>query len=188
MPPWRSSRPAGRSGSRSATRSPDLARVSRSLLSRDTTHRLPPESAQYGRRAPRAGSLVVVTSDSKVTSGVVYKAVLLAFGLVIAGMIFQALASLVLGVLIVAIIATPLSAFADMLQRRRVPRAIGATLGLLLGLAALAGLVALIVPVFTREVNRFAASLPAIGDSLSRRLGRLTGHRRVTSRRRSSIS
>ena len=82
-----------------------------------------------------------MTSDSKVTSGVVYKAVLLAFGLVIAGMIFQALASLVLGVLIVAIIATPLSAFADMLQRRRVPRAIGATLGLLLGLAALAGLV-----------------------------------------------
>jgi len=79
-----------------------------------------------------------VTPDSKVTSGVVYKAVLLAFGLVIAAMIFQALASLVLGVLIVVIIATPLSAFADMLQRRRVPRAIGATLGLLLGLTALA--------------------------------------------------
>ena len=116
-----------------------------------------------------------MTSDSHVTSGVVYKAVLLAFGLVIAAMIFQALASLVLGVLIVVIIATPLSAFADMLQRRRVPRAIGATFGLLLGLAALAGLVALIVPVFTREVNHFAASLPAIGDSLSRRLGRLTG-------------
>ena len=109
------------------------------------------------------------------TSGVVYKAVLLAFGLVIAAMIFQALASLVLGVLIVVIIATPLSAFADMLQRRRVPRALGATLGLLLGLAALGGLVALIVPVFTREVNHFAASLPTIGDSLSRRLGRLTG-------------
>ena len=114
-------------------------------------------------------------SDSKVTSGVVYKAVLLAFGLVIAAMIFQALASLVLGVLIVVIIATPLSAFADMLQRRRVPRAIGATLGMLLGLAALAGLVALIVPVFTREVNHFAASLPTIGHSLSRRLGHLTG-------------
>jgi len=116
-----------------------------------------------------------VTSDSKVTAGVVYKAVLLAFGLVIAAMIFHALTSLVLGVLIVVIIATPLAAFADMLQRRHVPRALGATLGLLLGLGALAGLVALIVPVFTREVNHFADSLPAIGDSLSRRLGHLTG-------------
>ncbi len=113
--------------------------------------------------------------ESKITPGVIYKAVLLAFGLVIAAMIFQALTSLVLGVLIVVIIATPLSAFADLLQRWRVPRAIGAALGLLLGLAAIAGLVALIVPVFTSEVNHFAASLPAIGDSLTRRLGRLTG-------------
>lgn len=113
--------------------------------------------------------------ESKITPGVLYKTVLLAFGLVIAAMIFQALTSLVLGVLIVVIIATPLSAFADLLQRWRVPRAIGAALGLLLGLAALAGLVALVVPVFTREVNHFAASLPAISDSLTRRLGRLTG-------------
>ena len=113
--------------------------------------------------------------DSKILPGFVYKAVLLAFGLVIGAMIFHALTSLVLGVLIVVIIATPLAAFADMLQRRRVPRALGATLGLLLGLGALAGLVALIVPVFTREVNHFANSLPAIGDSLSRRFGHLTG-------------
>jgi predicted PurR-regulated permease PerM len=114
-------------------------------------------------------------SESRVNAGVIYKAVLLAFGLVIAAMIFRALISLVLGVLIVVIIAAPLSAFADRLQRLRIPRAIGAVIGLLLGLGILAGLVALVVPVFTREVNHFAASLPAIGDSLSRRLGRLTG-------------
>jgi predicted PurR-regulated permease PerM len=114
-------------------------------------------------------------SDSRITPAVLYKVVLLAFGLVIAAMIFEALATLVLGVLIVVIIAAPLSAFADMLTRWRIPRAIGATLGLLLGVAAVAGLVALIVPVFSREVNHFAASLPAIGDSLTRRLGRLTG-------------
>jgi predicted PurR-regulated permease PerM len=113
--------------------------------------------------------------ESKITSGVIYKAVLLAFGLVIGAMIFRALTSLVLGVLIVVIIATPLSAFADLLARWRVPRALGATLGMLLGLAAIAGLVALIVPVFTSEVDHFAASLPAISDSLTRRLGRLTG-------------
>ncbi|HUA03719.1 MAG TPA: AI-2E family transporter [Solirubrobacteraceae bacterium] len=114
-------------------------------------------------------------SDSRITPAVLYKTVLLAFGLVIAAMIFRALASLVLGVLIVVIIAAPLSAFADMLNRWRIPRAVGATLGLLLGLGAVAGLVALIVPVFSREVNHFTASLPGIGDSLTRRLGHLTG-------------
>jgi predicted PurR-regulated permease PerM len=114
-------------------------------------------------------------SESRVTPGVIYKAILLAFALVIGAMIFQALSSLVLGVLIVVIIATPLSAFAELLQRWRCPRAIGATLGLLIGLGAVAALVALIVPVFTREVNDFANSLPSISDSLTRRLGRLTG-------------
>jgi predicted PurR-regulated permease PerM len=114
-------------------------------------------------------------SESKVTPSVIYKAIVLAFGLVIAAVIFRALSSLVLGVLIVVIIATPLSAFADYLERWHCPRAIGATLGLLLGLGAIAGLVALIVPAFTREVNDFVHSLPSIGDSLERRLGRLTG-------------
>ena len=113
--------------------------------------------------------------DSRITPGVIYKAVLLAFGLVIGAMIFRALSSLVLGVLIVVIVAAPLAAFADLLQKWRCPRAIGATLGLLIGLGAIAGLVALIVPVFSREVNHFVQELPHIGDSLSRRLGRLTG-------------
>jgi predicted PurR-regulated permease PerM len=114
-------------------------------------------------------------SESRITPGVIYKAVLLAFGLVIAAMVFQALSTLILGVLIVAIIAAPLAAFADLLERWHVPRALSATLGLLIGLAAIGGLVALIVPVFTREVNHFVDQLPHIGDALTRRLGRLTG-------------
>lgn len=114
-------------------------------------------------------------SESKITPGVIYKAILLAFGLVIAAMIFQALSTLILGVLIVAVIAAPLAAFADLLERWHVPRAIGATLGLLIGLGAIAGLVTLIVPVFSREVTHFVDELPRIGDSLERRLGRLTG-------------
>jgi predicted PurR-regulated permease PerM len=114
-------------------------------------------------------------SESRVSAGVIYKAILLAFGLVIAAIIFRALISLVLGVLIVVIIATPLAVFADILQRWHVPRAVGATLGLLLGLAFFGGLIALIVPVFTNEVDHFAKSLPTIGNQLSRRLGHLTG-------------
>ena len=114
-------------------------------------------------------------SDTKITPGVIYKAILLAFGLVIAAMVFQALSTLILGVLIVAIIAAPLAAFADLLERWHVPRAIGATLGLLIGLGAIGGLVALIVPVFSREVTHFVNELPHIGDVLTRRLGHLTG-------------
>ena len=114
-------------------------------------------------------------SKSTVTPGTLYRTVLLAFGLVVAGLVFQQIVTLVLAVLIVVIIATPLSAFASMLQRVRVPRAIGAVLGLLLGLGALAGLIALIVPVFNQEINAFSHSLPGIVDELRRRIGHLTG-------------
>ena len=113
--------------------------------------------------------------NSTVTPAALYRAVLLAFGLVVAGLIFEQLITLVLAVLIVVIIATPLSAFASLLQRARVPRAIGAVLGLLLGLGALGGLIALIVPVFSHEINAFTNSLPSIVDELRRRLGHLTG-------------
>lgn len=114
-------------------------------------------------------------ADSRVTPGMIYRAVLLAFGLVVAGLIFQQLVSLVLAVLIVIVIALPLSAFANGLARRGVPRGLGAVIGLLLGLLALIGLIAGIVPVFTHEIKQFTSSLPSIIDALRHRLGRLTG-------------
>jgi predicted PurR-regulated permease PerM len=113
--------------------------------------------------------------NSTVTPVTLYRAVLLAFGLVVAGLIFEKIVTLVLAVLIVVIIATPLSAFASLLQRLKVPRAIGAVLGLLLGLGALGALIALTLPVFNQEINAFAKSLPSIVDELRRRLGHLTG-------------
>jgi predicted PurR-regulated permease PerM len=114
-------------------------------------------------------------SDSRITPAHLYKAVLLAFGLVVAGLVFQQLLTLVLAVLIVVIIALPLGAFADLLTRLGVPRAIGAVLGLLLGLAAIGGLVAAIVPVFTHEINQFINALPSIVNELRHRLAGLTG-------------
>ena len=113
--------------------------------------------------------------SSTITPATLYRAVLLAFGLVVAGLIFEQIITLVLAVLIVVVIALPLSAFATALQRLHVPRAIGAVLGLLLGLGALAGLIALIIPVFDHEINAFTNSLPSIVDELRRRLGHLTG-------------
>jgi len=112
---------------------------------------------------------------SRISPTTLYRAVLLAFGLAVAGLIFKQIVTLVLAVLIVVIIAVPLSAFASALQRIGIPRGVGAALGLLLGLGALAGLVALIVPIFSHEINQFANSLPSIVDALRHRLGRLTG-------------
>jgi predicted PurR-regulated permease PerM len=113
--------------------------------------------------------------ESSINPGVVYRAVLLAFALVVAGLIFKALADLILAVLIVIILAVPLSAFASTLERFHIPRGLGATLGLLIGLAAIGGLIAAVVPAFTSEINKFAASLPSITDELRHRIGSLTG-------------
>ena len=114
--------------------------------------------------------------NSAITPATLYRAVLLAFGLAVGGLIFEQIITLVLAMLIVVVIALPLSAFASALQRVGIPRAIGAVLGLLLGLGALGGLVALIVPTFSHEINQFVNSLPNIVDALRHRLGRLTRH------------
>ena len=114
-------------------------------------------------------------ANSRLTSGTIYRAVLLAFGLIVAALIFRQLATLMLAVLIVVVVALPLAAFADLLERRRVPRPIGATLGLVIGLAAIGGLIAAIVPVFSQEINQFVNSLPHYTDELRHRIGELTG-------------
>jgi predicted PurR-regulated permease PerM len=115
-------------------------------------------------------------AQSRFTPGTLYRAVLLAFVLLVAGLIFKQLVTLILALLITVIIALPLSAFANLLERGGgVPRAVGATLGLLLGLGAIVGLIALIAPAFSREINQFAASLPSIVNDLRHRLAGITG-------------
>jgi predicted PurR-regulated permease PerM len=113
--------------------------------------------------------------DSKLTPAAIYRAVLLAFGLVVAGLVFQQLVTLVLAMLIVVIIALPLGAFATALGRFGIPRAVGVLIGLLIGLGLLALLITAIIPVFDKEINKFVHSLPGIVDSLRHKLGQLTG-------------
>jgi predicted PurR-regulated permease PerM len=115
-------------------------------------------------------------NDSRITPTVLYKTVGLAFLLVVLGLIFRQLATLVVGIMIVAIIAIPMSAFADVLQRGHVPRPLGAILALLIGLGAVGGLIALVVPVFSHEINHFANTVPATVESLLRKVGHLTGN------------
>ncbi len=114
-------------------------------------------------------------SNSSITPATLYRSVLLAFGLVVAGLIFAQLVTLILAILIVVIVSLPMSATATALQRVGVPRAIGAVFSLLVGLGTLAGLIYLVVPAFSHEINQFVNSLPSIVDELRRRLGRLTG-------------
>jgi predicted PurR-regulated permease PerM len=114
-------------------------------------------------------------NDSRVTPGVLYRVILLAFGLVVLGLVFRQLVGLVLAVLIVVIIALPLSAFAGRMSQLGVPRGVGASVALLLGLSVVGGLIALLVPIFSHQVNQFVDSLPSITDSLRHRLAGLTG-------------
>jgi predicted PurR-regulated permease PerM len=114
-------------------------------------------------------------NESRITPRTIYRAVLLAFALVLAALVFRQLKTVILGVLIVVIIALPLSSLATLLKRYGVPRPIGALIGLLIMIGAIGGLIALIAPAFGHEINHFVNSLPRIVDELRRRLAGLLG-------------
>jgi predicted PurR-regulated permease PerM len=104
-----------------------------------------------------------------------YKVVLLGFALLAAGLLFQQLVTLIVAILVTVLIAIPLSALADRLERYRVPRYIGALLGLIIGFGVLIGLFALVIPSFANELEAFADEVPAIVDDLEQEVGGLFG-------------
>lgn len=108
---------------------------------------------------------------------VAYKAVVLAAVLLVLGLLFRQLATLVLAVLMTVIIAIPLSAGATRLERYRIPRPVGALLSLLAGLSVLAGILALIIPTFIDQVNAFVDDVPTIVHDLETTIGDITGNR-----------
>jgi predicted PurR-regulated permease PerM len=108
---------------------------------------------------------------------VAYRAVLLAGVLLVLGLLFQQLATLLLAVLMTVILAIPLSAGATKLERRGIPRPLGAFATLLLGVAVLAGVLALIIPTFVHETNDFVDQVPGLVDDLEKTVGSVTGDR-----------
>jgi predicted PurR-regulated permease PerM len=98
------------------------------------------------------------------------RAVLLAAGLLVAGLVFQELVTLLVAILITVLLAIPLSAMADRLEPRRVPRWLGALVGLLIGLAFITGLMAIVIPSFVDQTEEFVDQVPATVDSLRERL------------------
>jgi predicted PurR-regulated permease PerM len=106
-----------------------------------------------------------------VTATALYRAVLLAFGLLVVILIFPVMAGLLLLLMLVVVVAVPMSAATGVLQRLHVPRGVGAPLLMLIGIAAVVGLFALLVPVFTSEGTRLLHALPSLFDSVRHSLG-----------------
>jgi predicted PurR-regulated permease PerM len=106
---------------------------------------------------------------------VAYRAVLLAAGLLLFGLLFRQLVTLLLAILITIIFAIPLAAAATRLERRRIPRAIGALVALLGGIATVALVVYLLIPPFIDQSDEFVEDVPRIVEDLEEVYADVTG-------------
>jgi predicted PurR-regulated permease PerM len=102
-----------------------------------------------------------VAADDR-SSHVAYRAVLLAAGLLLVGLLFRQLVTLLLAILITIIFAIPLAAAADRFERYKLPRAVGALIALLGGLTILALVIYLLIPTFVDQSEEFANDVPRI--------------------------
>jgi predicted PurR-regulated permease PerM len=109
------------------------------------------------------------------TPHVAYRAVLLAAGLLLFGLLFRQLVTLLLAILITIVFAIPLAAAATRFERRGLPRPVGALIALLGGIAVLALLITLLVPTFIDQTDEFADAVPGIVDYLEGTYADVTG-------------
>src|SRR5262249_48565909 len=100
------------------------------------------------------------------------------FVLLVVVLVFPEVIGLLLLVLLVAIVAVPLSRAATMLERLHIPRAVGAPLALIATLAVIGFIFALIVPTFVDEGRQLVNTLPDTVRSLQDKLHHLTGNNR----------
>src|SRR4051794_24179800 len=103
------------------------------------------------------------------------RAVLLAAALVAGWTLFHQLATLFVLLIIALVLALPLEASATRLQRRGVPRPIGALLALVVILGSVGVVLAVAIPPFITELQRFADELPQLVDQLRAQLGEAVG-------------
>src|SRR5215210_1815792 len=106
---------------------------------------------------------------------VAYRTVLLAAGLLLFGLLFRQLVTLLLAMLVTIIIAIPLDAAARRLERYRIPRPAGALLALLGGIGVLALVIYLLIPPFVDQTNEFVDDVPAMVKDLERVYADVTG-------------
>jgi predicted PurR-regulated permease PerM len=106
---------------------------------------------------------------------VVYRAVLLAAGLLLFGLLFRQLVTLLLAILVTMIVAIPLDAGASRFERYRIPRAVGALISLLFGVGLLALMIYLLTPPFIAQTNQFVDDVPGIVKDLEKIYADVTG-------------
>jgi predicted PurR-regulated permease PerM len=114
-------------------------------------------------------------SDGTATPHVVYRAVLLAAGLLLFGLLFRQLVTLLLAILITVVVAIPLAAIAARLERYKVPRPIGTLIALLGGVGTIALIVYLLIPPFVDQTEQFVDDVPGIVTNLEEMYADLTG-------------
>ena len=106
---------------------------------------------------------------------VAYRTVFLAAGLLLFGLLFRQLVTLLLAILMTIIIAIPLAAAAQRLERYRIPRAAGALITLIGGIGALALIIYLLIPPFVDQTNEFVDDVPSIVHKLEDVYADVTG-------------
>ncbi|HEY5429610.1 MAG TPA: AI-2E family transporter [Solirubrobacteraceae bacterium] len=116
-------------------------------------------------------------ADDRPDGYAVYGAVLLGAILVIAGLLVGQLVSLLLAVMITIIISLPLSWCAEGLAPRGVSRPVGAFVGLLIGITAIAGLLALVLPPLISQAEMLITATPGLVHAVEIKLSHLTGVR-----------
>jgi predicted PurR-regulated permease PerM len=109
---------------------------------------------------------------------VAFRTVLLIAALVLFGLAFQQLITLFIAVLATVLVAILLDAAASRLERRGVPRPLGALLALLAGLAVFAAIMVAVIPPFVDETNTFVNNVPQIANDLQDRVHDITGESR----------
>ena len=100
---------------------------------------------------------------------------LLAAALILFGLLFRQLVTLLLAMLVTVVVAIPLAAAARRLERFGIPRPVGALLALLAGVGALALVIYLLIPPFIDQTDRFVEDVPSIVHDLEKTYADVTG-------------
>jgi predicted PurR-regulated permease PerM len=124
---------------------------------------------------PPGDGLKLDEIDRLPAARIAYRSILLVALLVVVGLAFQALASLVLATLITVIVAIPLAACASRAERAGLPRAVGALGGLLVGVGVVAAIFAVVIPRFVEQAGALIDDIPETVAALQNSVRDLTG-------------
>src|SRR4029079_6158797 len=91
---------------------------------------------------------------------VAFRTVLLVAALVLVFLAFQQLIALFIAVLATVLVAILLDGAASRMERRGIPRPLGALFALLAGIAVFAAILVAIIPPFVDETNKFVNNVP----------------------------